>query len=152
MAGGVSAGGVWKSTNGGISFSPIFDGQGSFSIGTVTIDPANPNVVWVGTGENNAQRAVNYGDGVYGGVFISAMYAAAFFEKDPVKIVRAGVAMLPPESLTARSLNDLLRLHQENSTDWQKTWAEYNKLWDEKDEPCPEGLKGPRLAVVGSRT
>ena len=62
---GVSAGGVWKSTNGGISFSPIFDSQGSFSIGTVNIDPANPNVIWVGTGENNAQRVVAYGDGIY---------------------------------------------------------------------------------------
>ena len=62
---GAAAGGVWKSTNGGISFSPIFDGQGSFSIGAVTIDHANPNVVWVGTGENNAQRVVSYGDGIY---------------------------------------------------------------------------------------
>jgi photosystem II stability/assembly factor-like uncharacterized protein len=62
---GAAAGGVWKSTNGGISFSPIFDGQGSFSIGTVTIDHANPNVIWVGTGENNAQRVVAYGDGIY---------------------------------------------------------------------------------------
>jgi len=60
-----SAGGVWKSTNGGISFSPIFDGQGSFSIGAITIDHANPNVIWVGTGENNAQRVVAYGDGIY---------------------------------------------------------------------------------------
>src|SRR6476646_11528407 len=50
---GAASGGVWKSTNGGISFSPIFDGQGSFSIGVVVIDHANPNVVWVGTGENN---------------------------------------------------------------------------------------------------
>ena len=62
---GAAAGGVWKSTNGGISFSPIFDGQGSFSIGVVVIDHANPNVIWVGTGENNAQRVVAYGDGVY---------------------------------------------------------------------------------------
>ena len=62
---GVAAGGVWKSTNGGISFAPIFDGQGSFSIGAVTIDHANPNVIWVGTGENNAQRVVAYGDGIY---------------------------------------------------------------------------------------
>lgn len=62
---GAAAGGVWKSTNGGISFSPIFDGQGSFSIGAVTIDHQNPNVIWVGTGENNAQRVVAYGDGVY---------------------------------------------------------------------------------------
>jgi photosystem II stability/assembly factor-like uncharacterized protein len=62
---GAAAGGVWKSTNGGISFAPIFDGQGSFSIGTVTIDPANTNVIWVGSGENNAQRVVAYGDGIY---------------------------------------------------------------------------------------
>ncbi|MGH9423147.1 MAG: WD40/YVTN/BNR-like repeat-containing protein, partial [Thermoanaerobaculia bacterium] len=62
---GAAAGGVWKSTNGGISFTPIFDGQGSFSIGTVTIDPANRNVIWVGSGENNAQRVVAYGDGIY---------------------------------------------------------------------------------------
>ena len=62
---GAAAGGVWKSTNGGLSFTPIFDGQGSFSIGAVTIDHANPNVIWVGTGENNAQRVVAYGDGIY---------------------------------------------------------------------------------------
>lgn len=62
---GAAAGGVWKSVNGGISFAPIFDGEGSFAIGTVTIDPKNPNVIWVGSGENNAQRVVAYGDGVY---------------------------------------------------------------------------------------
>jgi photosystem II stability/assembly factor-like uncharacterized protein len=60
-----AAGGVWKTTNAGTSFTPVFDGEGSFSIGAVTIDQRNPNVVWVGTGENNAQRVVAYGDGVY---------------------------------------------------------------------------------------
>ena len=62
---GTAAGGVWKTTNNGTSFSPIFDGEGSFSIGAVTIDRRNPNVIWVGTGENNVQRVVAYGDGVY---------------------------------------------------------------------------------------
>ncbi|HNP19560.1 MAG TPA: glycosyl hydrolase [Fulvivirga sp.] len=60
-----SAGGVWKTVNNGTTYTPIFDSQGSFSIGCVTIDPNNPNVIWVGTGENNNQRSVNYGDGVY---------------------------------------------------------------------------------------
>jgi len=60
-----SAGGVWKSVNAGLSFTPVFDGEGSFSTGAITIDPKNPNVVWVGSGENNAQRVVAYGDGVY---------------------------------------------------------------------------------------
>jgi len=61
----VSSGGLWKTTNHGVTFSPVFDGEGSFAIGVVVIDPNNPNVVWVGTGENNAQRSVSYGDGVY---------------------------------------------------------------------------------------
>lgn len=61
----VSSGGVWKTTNAGTTYSPIFDSEGSYSIGCVTMDPNNPNVIWVGTGENNNQRSVAYGDGVY---------------------------------------------------------------------------------------
>lgn len=61
----VASGGVWKTQNAGITFEPIFDSQGSYSIGCVSIDPTNPHTVWVGTGENNNQRSVAYGDGVY---------------------------------------------------------------------------------------
>ncbi|MCB0545222.1 MAG: glycosyl hydrolase, partial [Saprospiraceae bacterium] len=60
-----AAGGVWKTVNAGTTYTPLFDGQGSYSIGCVTLDPTNPNVVWVGTGENNNQRSASYGDGVY---------------------------------------------------------------------------------------
>jgi photosystem II stability/assembly factor-like uncharacterized protein len=60
-----SSGGVWKTVNAGTTYEPVFDGEGSYSIGCVTLDPNNPNVVWVGTGENNNQRSVAYGDGVY---------------------------------------------------------------------------------------
>jgi len=61
----VASGGVWKTTNAGITWTPVFDNEGSYSIGCVVLDPKNPNVVWVGTGENNSQRSVGYGDGVY---------------------------------------------------------------------------------------
>lgn len=61
----VASGGVWKTTNAGTTWSPVFDNEGSYSIGCVVMDPKNPNVVWVGTGENNSQRSVAYGDGVY---------------------------------------------------------------------------------------
>ena len=61
----VASGGVWKTTNWGVEYTPVFDTQDSYSVGCVTIDPNNPNVVWVGTGENNNQRSVAYGDGVY---------------------------------------------------------------------------------------
>jgi len=60
-----AAGGVWKTSNAGITFSPLFDGEGSYSIGCLAIDPHNTNVVWVGSGENNNQRSVSYGDGLY---------------------------------------------------------------------------------------
>jgi photosystem II stability/assembly factor-like uncharacterized protein len=60
-----TVGGVWKTVNAGTSWTPVFDGEGSFSIGCVTIDPRDPSIVWVGTGENNSQRSVSYGDGVY---------------------------------------------------------------------------------------
>jgi photosystem II stability/assembly factor-like uncharacterized protein len=62
---GAASGGVWKTTNSGTTWAPVFDGEASYSIGALAIDPANPNVVWVGTGENNNQRSVSYGDGVY---------------------------------------------------------------------------------------
>src|SRR5438067_1642955 len=60
-----ASGAVWKTTNAGTTWTPVFDNEPSYSIGTVVIDPKNPSVVWVGTGENNAQRSVGYGDGVY---------------------------------------------------------------------------------------
>ena len=60
-----AAGGVWKTSNAGITYEPIFEHEGSFSIGCVEMDPNNSNVVWVGSGENNNQRAVSYGDGIY---------------------------------------------------------------------------------------
>ncbi len=61
----VASGGVWKTLNNGATWTPVFDSQGSYSIGAVALDPKNPSVVWVGTGENNSQRSVSYGDGVY---------------------------------------------------------------------------------------
>jgi len=61
----VSSGNIWKTENKGITFEPIFDNYGSYSIGCISMDPKNPNVIWAGTGENNHQRALGYGDGVY---------------------------------------------------------------------------------------
>lgn len=62
---GVASGGVWKTVNDGTTWTPVFDGEGSYSIGWIELDPNNTAVVWVGTGESNSQRSVSYGDGVY---------------------------------------------------------------------------------------
>ena len=61
----VASGGVWRTGNDGTTWTPVFDHEGSYSIGCLALDPKNPSVVWVGTGENNSQRAVYFGDGIY---------------------------------------------------------------------------------------
>jgi len=61
----VGSGGVWKTVNAGVTWTPIFDDQSSYSIGCVTIDPNNPSIIWVGTGENVGGRHVGFGDGLY---------------------------------------------------------------------------------------
>jgi len=61
----ISSGNVWKTDNNGTTFKPIFEKYGSYSTGVITMDPDNPHVLWLGTGENNHQRALGYGDGVY---------------------------------------------------------------------------------------
>jgi photosystem II stability/assembly factor-like uncharacterized protein len=62
---GVASGGVWKTVNDGTTWTPLFDGEGSYSIGYVALDPNDASVVWVGSGESNSQRSVSYGDGIY---------------------------------------------------------------------------------------
>ncbi len=61
----VGSGGVWKTENSGTTWKPIFDKEKSYSTGAITIDPLNPNIIWVGTGENVGGRHVAYGDGIY---------------------------------------------------------------------------------------
>src|SRR5215212_3197822 len=62
---GYAVGGVWKSTNNGTSFDPVFDEQPTASIGDIAIHPTNPDVVYVGTGEPNNRQSASFGDGVY---------------------------------------------------------------------------------------
>jgi len=62
---GVASGHIWKTVNNGTTFEPVFDNYGSYAIGCLAMDPNNSAVVWAGTGENNHQRSLGYGDGVY---------------------------------------------------------------------------------------
>lgn len=60
-----ASGNLWKTTNKGTTWDPIFDHYGAFSLGCITIDSQNPNVLWLGTGENQSQRSASWGDGIY---------------------------------------------------------------------------------------
>jgi hypothetical protein len=85
-----------------------------------------------------AGRVMNYGDGIYGGMFVSGMYAAAFFDDDPRRIVEAGLACLPAKSPYARLITDLLAWSKQYPGDWKKAWQLIEDKWDRRD-PCPSG-------------
>lgn len=84
-------------------------------------------------------HVMNYGDGVYGGMFVAGMYAAAFTESDPRKLVEAGLACLPAKSDYARLIADVLRWSAESPQDWQRIWQRIEDRWT-KDDPCPRGF------------
>ncbi|MBI4874509.1 MAG: ADP-ribosylglycohydrolase family protein [Acidobacteria bacterium] len=85
-----------------------------------------------------AGRVMNYGDGVYGGMFVSCMYSAAFFESDPRRVVEAGLTCIPAKSPYARLISDVLAWHKQNPSDWKKTWQLLHDKWD-RDDACPVG-------------
>lgn len=85
-----------------------------------------------------AGRVMNHGDGIYGGMFVSCMYAAAFFESDPRRLVEAGLACLPPQSPYALLISDVLEWSERHPDDWIKVWNLVEDKWNQR-EPCPEG-------------
>lgn len=89
-----------------------------------------------------AGRVMNYGDGIYGGMFVSCMYAAAFFDSDPRRIVEAGLACLPAKSPYAQVVADLLAWSKAEPEDWIGVWNRLEQKWNQR-EPCPEGATHP---------
>jgi hypothetical protein len=86
-------------------------------------------------------RVMNYGDGLYGGMWLDGMYSAAFFESDIRQVVAQGVACLPARSEYARLIQDVLRW-TETERDWRKVWQMTEDKWD-KNDPCPDGALRP---------
>jgi hypothetical protein len=97
---------------------------------------------WTNDMSARAGRVMNYGDGIYGGMFVSGMYAAAFFESDPRKVVEAGLATIPAKSPYAQAIADVLAWSRQNPGDWRKVWQLIEDKWDKRD-PCPEGALKP---------
>lgn len=76
---------------------------------------------------------MNYGDGVYGGIFLGALYSVAYFENDMNKIIETGLAAIPAESEYARIVRDVMKLHQHYPNDWKAAWKELNEKWGDVD-------------------
>lgn len=90
---------------------------------------------------HRAARVTCWGDGVYGGMFVAGMYATAFFETDPRKVVEAGLACVPAESDYAKAIADVLEWSKQEQ-DWTKVWRRVNEKWDHQDR-CPYGALEP---------
>jgi len=91
------------------------------------IAPGLPNVA-IKLGETFG-RLMNYGDGLYGGQFVGGMYAEAFFEDDPVKLVKAGLECIPRRSQYAECIRDVLKWYKQDPDDWEKTWQLINEKY-----------------------
>jgi len=105
------------------------------------IAPGLPNTV-IALGEKFG-RLVNYGDGLYAGQFVGAMYSEAFFEDDPLKIIEVGLRCIPPESQYAEMVRDVIQWHQQDPQDWQKTWQLINQKYHENPDYRRFSCTGP---------
>jgi len=91
---------------------------------------------------NRVGRVMNYGDGLYGGMFVCGMYTAAYFESNPRRIVEAGLACIPRRSGYAQLIQDLLDASARQPNDWRAVWQVIQNKWD-KNDPCPDGALAP---------
>lgn len=87
-------------------------------------------------------HVMNHGDGVYGGMFVCGMYAAAYFESDVRAVVEAGLACIPAESQYAQIIGDVLEWSGNEPDDWRNVWHKIEAKWN-KDDPCPDGALQP---------
>jgi hypothetical protein len=105
------------------------------------VSPGLPNLC-IDMGEKFG-RLMNYGDGVYGGQWVSALYAEAFFEKDPVKIIEGALACIPEGSQYHEAISDVLKWYKADPSNWEKTWQlienKYQKNLDYRKASCDKG-------------
>ncbi len=87
-------------------------------------------------------RVMNYGDGLYGGMFFAGMYSASFFESDVRRVVQSGLASIPAQSVYGLMIRDLLDWSAKYPSDWRKVWGMLEEKWD-KDDVCPDGALQP---------
>ena len=124
---GAATGGVWKTTNAGTTFEPIFDEQGSTSIGDICIAPSDPNIVWVASGEPNNRQSSSWGDGIYRSLDGGKTWQNMGL-KDSRHIARVVIDSRDPNIVYVAVLGHLWGPNRERgvykTTDGGKTWTQ----------------------------
>jgi photosystem II stability/assembly factor-like uncharacterized protein/flagellar hook assembly protein FlgD len=122
---GTATGGIWKTVNNGTTFDPIFDDQGSTSIGDIAIAPSDPSIIWVGTGEPNNRQSSSWGDGIYRSLDAGKTWANMGL-RDSKHIGRVIIDSSNPNIVYAAVLGHLWGPNKERgvfkTTDGGKTW------------------------------
>ncbi|HLG13068.1 MAG TPA: hypothetical protein VJH03_00895 [Blastocatellia bacterium] len=146
---GAATGGLWKTTNAGITFEPIFDDQSSVSIGDICIAPSDPNIVWVGTGEPNNRQSSSWGDGVYRSLDGGKTWQNMGL-KDSKHIARVVIDPRDPNTVYVAALGHLWGPNRERgvfkTTDGGKTWN--NVLFINEDTGATDIAMDPQSAMT----
>ena len=164
---GTASGGVWKTTDSGGTWTPIFDHQSAVTVGDVAVCQSNPNIVWVGTGEHNPRNSSAWGDGVYKSVDGGKTWQHMGL-RDTHSIGRVVIHPKDPDIVYVAALGHTWAPNPERgiykTTDGGKTW-ELAKYWDEQhrrhriedgpdrpQHPLRRGLAGPPRRLLRRRT
>ena len=126
-----ATGGIWKSTNAGVTFTPIFDSVRTGSVGAVAVAPSNPDIVWVGTGESNNMRSSSWGNGVYKSTDGGKTWSSAMLPKSQ-HIGRIIIDPRDPNVVYVAALGPLWAPGGERglykTTDGGKTWTNTKEI------------------------
>ncbi|MBA3713398.1 MAG: hypothetical protein H0W76_13270 [Pyrinomonadaceae bacterium] len=121
-----ASGGLWRTDNGGVKWRPIFERENTISIGDIALEPSNPDVIWVGTGESNVRNSVSFGDGVYKSTDGGKSWQHLGL-KDTERISRICINPRNPDTVYVGALGHAFGPNEERgvfmTTDGGKTWT-----------------------------
>ncbi len=153
---GGADGGIFKTTNGGTTFKPIFDNQAVLSIGAITVAPSDPNVIWVGTGEGDPRNTASFGDGVYRSTDAGDTWKHLGLNETE-RIKRIKVDPRDPDIAYVGAVGRAWGPNDERgvfkTTDGGKTWVK--TLFIDKDTGCSDidiDPQNPRILYAGMYT
>jgi photosystem II stability/assembly factor-like uncharacterized protein len=142
---GAASGGLWKTTNAGTTWEPLFDRQSVSSIGDVALAPSNADIVWVGTGEPNQRQSSTFGDGVYKSTDAGRTWTHMGL-RDTQHVGRVIVDPVDPETVYVAALGRLWGPNKERgvfkTSDGGRTWT--NTLFVNEDTGFVDMVIDPR--------